>query len=37
MKQLWNAEEFSEHWSLSYKELEFLKKKPYKNHIAVAV
>lgn len=29
MKQLWNAEELSLHWSLSFEKLEFLKKKPY--------
>lgn len=37
MKQLWDTEELSLHWSLRIEELEFLKKKPYKNHIAVAI
>jgi len=37
MKQIWNTEELSRYWSLSYEEIEFLKKKPYKNHIAISV
>jgi hypothetical protein len=32
MKQIWDAEELSQHWSLNYEELELLKTKPYKSH-----
>jgi hypothetical protein len=28
MKQLWDADELSQHWSLTYEELELLKTKP---------
>jgi TnpA family transposase/DNA-binding cell septation regulator SpoVG len=34
MKQLWDADELSQHWSLTYEELELLKTKPEKNHLA---
>ncbi|MFV0468511.1 MAG: DUF4158 domain-containing protein, partial [Dysgonomonas sp.] len=34
MKQIWDAEELGRHWSLSYEELQLLKTKPYKNHVA---
>lgn len=34
MKQLWDAEELSRYWSFSYEELQLLKTKPYKSHLA---
>ena len=34
MKQIWNAEELGLYWSLSYEELELLKTKPNKSHLA---
>ncbi len=37
MKQLWDAEELSLHWSLSFDELNILKNKPTKNHIAIII
>ncbi|QQM26557.1 Tn3 family transposase [Elizabethkingia sp. M8] len=34
MKKIWNDEELGQHWSLTYEELELLKTKPEKNHLA---
>lgn len=34
MKQLWDTEELSQHWSLNYEELQLLKTKPYNSHLA---
>lgn len=36
MKQLWNEEELSMYWSLSYEENNFISLKPARNHIAIA-
>ena len=33
MKQIWDAEELTEYWTLSLKELELLKTKPARNHL----
>jgi len=37
MKQIWDAEELSRHWSLNYEELELIKTKPYKSHVAFCI
>ena len=37
MKQIWDVEELSQYWSLTYEELELLKTKPYKNHLDFCV
>lgn len=37
MKQIWNSEELSNHWSLSFDELEQLKTKPARNHLGFCV
>jgi len=34
MKQFWDDEELGKHWSLTYQELELLKTKPQKHHLA---
>lgn len=34
MKQIWDTEELSKYWSLSYEELQLLKTKPYNSHLA---
>ncbi|WP_445766581.1 Tn3 family transposase [Rheinheimera sp.] len=34
MKQIWDAEELAEHWSLSFDDLELLKSKPARHHLA---
>ena len=34
MKQIWDAAELAEHWSLSFDELELLKNKQLRHHLA---
>lgn len=34
MKQIWDTEELSKYWSLSYEELQLLKTKLYNSHLA---
>ena len=34
MKQFWDDEELGKYWSLTYQELELLKTKPQKHHLA---
>lgn len=33
MKQIWDADELSQYWLLTYEEMELLKTKPNKNHL----
>lgn len=33
MKQLWEAQELAEQWSLSFKDLELPSSKPHRNHL----
>ncbi len=33
MKQLWDAQELADKWSLSFKDLELLSSKPHRNHL----
>ena len=34
MKSIWDTEELANHWSLSFEEMQLLKSKPNRNHLA---
>lgn len=35
MKSIWDTEELANHWSLSFEEIQLLKSKPNRNHLAI--
>jgi len=34
MKSIWDTEELANHWSLRFEEMQLLKSKPNRNHLA---
>jgi TnpA family transposase len=37
MKQIWDSNELSDHWSLSFEDLELLKSKPSRSHLPFSI